>query len=237
MKKILAFMSMFLVIFTLAGCFNFTDTDDDKKPNVTDKVEYEITYASATLYKDSINTVWVNAIAEIKNTGNTNLYLSSGSMDLEDETGALVKVLNLVSVYPQIIAPGEKAYYYDSTTLSEVSETANLTLVLHPDVEKAKVSKMEFPVTDVVINDRDYFGVEAVGRVENTSSKDESFLYVVVVLFDNDNKPIAVLTALPDVKAGAKVGFTATELSLPRDLTKSSISRFEAFAYVRQFQF
>lgn len=200
-------------------------------------VGYEITYSCADLYENSIGTVWISAIAEIENTGSVDLFLSSGSMDLEDEDGSLIKVLNLVSVYPQIISPGEKAYYYQSTILNDVSKEDDVSIVLHPDVAKSRRGKKLFAVTDVVINDREYFGIEAVGRVENSGTKDESLIYVAVVLFDISDKPLSVLLAMPTVNAGEKVGFEATVLSLNPSITKTSIAKFEAYAYSYQFQF
>lgn len=184
MKKFL--WSMILVFFSaiLVGCSDTLTTN----PPSDEKVEYQITYTNVALDMNSIGTVWVSVIAEVTNTGNTDLYLSSGSFDLEDESGKLVKVISLVSVYPQIISPGEKAYYYDSTTIDNVSENANLSVILQPDIVKSKTDKISFPVTDVEISNREYGGVEAVGRVENTSQEDESMLYIAVILFDSNDK-------------------------------------------------
>ncbi len=237
MKKILAFMSMFLLVFTLVGCFGTTDPDDDKKPNTNETVSFETTHTSVILEKNSIGTVWVYVLAEVTNTGNTDLFLKAGSIDLEDASGALVDVLNLVSVYPQIISPGEKAYYYESTTLENVSENASLTVVLHPEISKSKTDKSTFPVTDIVLIDEEYWGMKATGRVENTSQEDDSSVYIAVVLFDLNNKPFAVLMTIESVNTGVKKGFSASSLSFPDTITKSSVSKFVAYAYSYQFQF
>lgn len=233
MKKFL--WSMILVFFSaiLVGCSDTLTTN----PPSDEKVEYQITYTNVALDMNSIGTVWVSVIAEVTNTGNTDLYLSSGSFDLEDESGKLVKVISLVSVYPQIISPGEKAYYYDSTTIDNVSENANLSVILQPDIVKSKTDKISFPVTDVEISNREYGGVEAVGRVENTSQEDESMLYIAVILFDSNDKPLLVLFDIEDVKAGVKKGFNATNLGISDDITTASVSRFVAVAYTYQFQF
>lgn len=233
MKKFL--WSMMLVFFSaiLVGC---SDTLTPNPPS-DEKVEYQITYTNVALDMNSIGTVWVSVIAEVTNTGNTDLYLSSGSFDLEDESGKLVKVISLVSVYPQIISPGEKAYYYDSTTIDNVSENANLSVILQPDIVKSKTDKISFPVTNVEISNREYGGVEAVGRVENTSQEDESMLYIAVILFDSNDNPLLVLFDIEDVKAGVKKGFNATNLGISDDITAASVSRFVAVAYTYQFQF
>lgn len=233
MKKFL--WSMMLVFFSaiLVGC---SDTLTPNPPS-DEKVEYQITYTNVALDMNSIGTVWVSVIAEVTNTGNTDLYLSSGSFDLEDESGKLVKVISLVSVYPQIISPGKKAYYYDSTTIDNVSENANLSVILQPDIVKSKTDKISFPVTNVEISNREYGGVEAVGRVENTSQEDESMLYIAVILFDSNDNPLLVLFDIEDVKAGVKKGFNATNLGISDDITAASVSRFVAVAYTYQFQF
>lgn len=235
-KLLLALSLVFLIV--LAGCFDVTNDDDNKNPNKNNgKESYEITYTNAVLDTSSIGTVWVFAIAEITNTGETDLYLSSGSIDLEDESGALVKVMNLVSVYPQIISPGEKAYYYDETIVEEVSENANLSVILYPEIRKSKSTKTNFPVSDIVLTDTDYFGIKATGRVENTSDEDESMLYIAIILFDANDKPLAVLTAIESVNAGVKKGFSASALTLPDSLTTKTVSRFVAVAFAYQFQF
>lgn len=245
MKKFVMWLVMLMCVFAFVACEDLTSEspstpltpETPSTPSVSEKVEYEITYTKATLDKNSIGTVRVYAIAEITNTGNTDLFLSSGSIDLEDTSGNLVKVLSLVSVYPQIISPGEKAYYYQSSSLSNTSVDTTLSIVLHPEIAKSKTQKINFPLTDIVISDGQYFGVQAVGRVENTSSKDEGLLEIAVIIYDSNNKPFGILTAVEDVKAGVKKGFTATSLSMPEDLTASSVSRFAAVSYPYQFQF
>ena len=238
MKKIKILLITFMSVFSLIGCDISTSDDGEKKESETEsEVAYEITYTSVVLHENSIGSVWADVIAEVTNTGTTDLYLSSGSIDLEDESGTLVDVLNYVSVYPQIISPGEKAYYFENTIIDDVSETDVLNLVLHPDIEEATIEKSDFPVTDVAIRDDDFFGVEATGRVENTSDEDESFLYVVIVLFNTNDKPMAVLMTIEDVDSGVKKGFTATALSISDEITAASVARYEVYAYSDQFQF
>lgn len=238
MKKIKILLMTLISVFSLIGCDISTSDDGGNKGTETEsEVDYEITYTSVVLHENSIGSVWADVIAEITNTGTTDLYLNSGSIDLEDENGTLVDVLNYVSVYPQIISPGEKAYYFENTIIDEVSENDVLNLVLHPDIEEATIEKSSFPVTDVVFTDDDFSGIEATGRVENTSDEDESMLYVVIVLFDASNKPMAVLMTIEDVDSGVKKGFTATALSISDDITAASVARYEVYAYSYQFQF
>lgn len=222
-----------LIVVALGGTAK-TDVNTETETEV--EVSYEITYSNIVLHENSIGSVWADVIVEVTNTGTTDLYLSSGSIDLEDENGTLVDVLNYVSVYPQVISPGEKAYYFENTIIDDVSEIDVLNVVLHPDIEEATIEKSSFPVIDVTFRDDEYSGIEATGRVENTSDEDESMLYVVIVLFDANDKPMAVLRTIEDVNAGVKQGFTATALSISDDITASSVARYEVYAYTHQYQ-
>lgn len=236
MRKKLLLALLFIFSTVLVGCFDTTNDNTNLNTN-NGKMSYQITYTNTVLEKNSIGTVWVFAIAEITNTGDTDLFLESGSIDLEDESGNLIKVLNYVSVFPQIISPGEKAYYYDETTIDNVSENTNLSAKLHPEIVKSKSTKINFPVSDVVLTDEDYFGIKATGRVENTSQEDAGLLYIAIILFDSNDKPMAVLFTIESVNAGVKKGFSASALSLPDNITTTTVARFVAVAYTRQFQF
>ena len=80
---------------------------------------YEVTYTNAIVYKNSIGSVWVHAIVQLENTGTDPLYLSSSTIDLEDADEHLVKTLDLVSAYPEVLLPGETALLVEDTTLDE----------------------------------------------------------------------------------------------------------------------
>jgi hypothetical protein len=203
-----------------------------------DEVASEITYTNAMLHKSSIGTVWVSAIAEVTNTGSANLYLSSGSIDLEDSSGSLVSSITMVSAYPEVIAPGEKGYYFESTMLDDMPADSSLTVILHPDIEKAKVDKINFPVTELKLADDRYSGLSASGRIENTGSEEESMIYIAVILYGENDTPLGVLFTIimDDVAAGDKVGFNATGLSLPDNITSDTVARYEAVAYPMQLQ-
>jgi len=250
-RLIVLFALILSLVFTMTACGNSssptgTSSAGSAQTNTSsaettakEETAYEVTYSSAKTYKNSIGTVWVQIIFEVENTGTTDLYLSSGSCDLEDSTGKLVGSKTMISVYPQVISPGEKAYYYEETTLDSVTDTPQLTVIARPDAEKAKVSKQELAVSEVEFQDDTYFGIKALGRVENTLTEEASMTYVAIVLFDTQNKPIGLLsTILMDkLAAGDKMGFEASALSMPDDITKSAVASFKAFSYDFQYQF
>ncbi|NLA82646.1 MAG: hypothetical protein GX849_07465, partial [Clostridiaceae bacterium] len=94
--------------------------NQSKEPTTKERVQstepekrsaYEISYSHVKAYQDILGTTRVQAIYEVTNTGTTDLYLSSGSFDLETQEGVLLASRTHVSVYTSVISPGEKAYY------------------------------------------------------------------------------------------------------------------------------
>lgn len=211
----------------------------DSQPQDHTGAAYEITYQNAKVWTNSIGTTWVQSIVEITNTGSTNLFLSSGAYDLEDANGALVASKSMVSAYPSVLAPGEKGYMYDETTLDDYSGDGNLTILPRPDVEEATVDLIRYNVTDLTITDDEYSGVKVMGRIENTTEETESMVYIVAFFYDASGIPIgSVFTILSeDLEAGAKIGFEMSGFSLPDDVTADSIAETTVYAYPLQFQF
>ena len=199
---------------------------------------YEVGDGRVTVYKNSIGTTWVQIAVPVTNTGEGNLYLESGTMDLEDETGHLVESVQLVSVYPQVLMPGETAWYYEETTLDEEPASA-LTVVPHVSVETAKVDCIRFDVSDVTLADETYGGMKITGRVENTSSEDQSMVYIVVHLYSGEDEFLgSAFTILTDeLKSGDKIGFSATTFSSPDNVILENVGRYEIYAYPYQLQF
>ena len=92
----------------------------------------------------------------------------------------------------------------------------------------------------ITISDTAYFGPKMVGRITNSTNEDEDgIIYVVAILYNNNNVPIGVLTDMlyDDFPKGTKMGFEATTLSLPDYVTASSIGNYTIYAYPLQYQF
>ena len=208
-----------------------TEPEDPSDP-------YEITFSSVKTYKDSIDTIWAQVIVEIENTGSFDLFLESGSCDFEDMEGNLVASKDM-SVYPQIIAPGEKAYYYDEMILDTLTEPADLKIIPRPEIMESTTEHITYSVTDISIMDNRYGGVKVIGRVENTTESEESMIYVAITLFNEAAEPIGLVFTIliDDLAPGEKVGFEATAMSLPDEITADSVASYTAVAYPYQFQF
>ena len=199
---------------------------------------YEITDCRAKTWTNSIGTVWVQTIVEITNTGTTNLYLSSGSYDLEDASGNLIGSKTLVSAYPSVLAPGEKGYMYEETILDDTTD-GELIVLPREDIEEAKVELIRFPVTDTKISNGNYGRVKMTGRIENTSNETQNFVYIVAFLYDDNGVCIGqIFTILTeDLAAGDKIGFEMSSLTLPDDVSAESIADYVIYAYPLQYQF
>lgn len=207
-----------------------------ESPSV-DQIAYEEVSSNITLWKNSIGTIWGGLAYEIKNTGSAPLYLSSKDFDIEDSNGKLIKVMKMVTAYPQIILPGENAVYYDATTLDNVTD-ANMTLSVVPHINPvvAKVEQYYYPISDVEIQNGS-LGIQAIGRVENNTDKEEKLLRIAVICRDESNKVLTVMFTFVDVQAGEKAGFTVTALSLPEGVNADSVKSFQTYAYKDQIQF
>ena len=256
MKKVLSFLVAFaLSAVLLQACGseklapdNSTQATQAAEPTseaadttaaVTDgEPKFELGEASSRIWKDSINSVWIQFSAPIKNTGDTDLYLSACAADLEDKDGKLVDTFDLVSAYPQIIKPGETGYYYEETTL-DGKDVQDYKVVVHPDVKESRCECIRFDVSDAEVKDTDYYGIEVLGRVKNTTSETQSSVYVSVCLFYKDNKLIGHCTDMltNDLLAGEQVSFKASGLSLPDDVKAKDVASTEIVAYPFQYSF
>ena len=202
-------------------------------------IEYEITYKNVESWVNSIGTTRIQVIAEIKNTGTVPIYLSSSSYDLENSTGQLIASKQYISTYPQIIKSGEKGYMYDETSLDNPVQGI-INVIPRITTKKAKVSCIRYDVSEISLSDTTFLGPKMIGRITNSTSKDEdSLIYVAGIIFNSNEKPIGVLTDIisDNFPAGSKIGFEATSLSLPKTVNVNSIKSYKVYAYPYQYQF
>lgn len=221
---------------------NSTDTSTTMQEQIValseeteEKVEYSIGETSVLVWESSIGTSWIRVAVPVKNTGTVNLFLKNSTIDIENADGSLAATLNMVSVNPQIIAPGETAYYFEETTYNGAS-TEGLKVVPHVKADKAKVDLIRLDVSDLqIINDT--FGAKIMGRVENTTGEEQALVYIVANIFDKDGKLLGQqFTILTDkLPAGEKIGFETSSLS--SQLSSSNIATYEVIAFPYQYQF
>ena len=196
---------------------------------------YDVGEGTVSFRKDMISQ-WVSVSVPVKNTGNVDLYLSSCTIDLENENGELVDTLEYVSVYPQVLKPGETAYYFEETTY-DGEETNGIKALPHVKVEKAKVDCIRYELSEVQVKDTDFLGAQISGRVENTTEEKGEMVYIVANLFDADGAMIgqAFTILTDDLAAGDKIGFELSSLS--SELKAKDIASYEVYAFPFQYQF
>lgn len=198
---------------------------------------YKITYANAEIYTDSGGTVWCQTLVELENTGTDDLYLSPGSYELKDGNGGTVASRSFVSTYPQVIAPGEKAYMYEETTL-EAPVEGTAAVIPHPSAGKAAVERVRFETSGVELSSDKYGSLTAAGRVTNNTGENSEITYIAVILKNAVGEPIGQMSAIIDhLKAGESAGFQAYSLSLPEEVTEDAVADFTVYAYPMQMQF
>lgn len=214
------------------------EAEEEAKEEVSDEPQWEMGESIVRTWVDSIGSQWVQLVSPITNTGGVNLYLSSAKIDIEDEAGHLVDSKDMISVYPQVLMPGETGYYYEETIL-EGAEAASFKALPHEDVEKASVECIRLGISDVEIKEDTYGGVAVTGRVENNTSEPQSSIYVVALLKGADGSLLGIVydIMLDELKVGDKVGFSASGFSLPDEVTLESVASYEVVAYPFQYQF
>lgn len=241
MKKIIVLLLCLIVC--LSGCGN---EEPEQIPNQNTIViepqqpetaaDYETTVYPVKTWVNSIGSPYAQIIVGVKNTGTANLYLSSGDIDLENPDGSLFSVVSYVSVFPEIIAPGETAYYYQEVLLDSVA-SSELKAIPHLDIDEAYIDMIRCPVTDVTISETSYGEIKVMGRVENTTGEDQSLLYVSAMLFDANGNPLGHVFNILEAAAGEKVGFECVSLSFPEGISAADVANYSVVAYPTQFQF
>ena len=241
MKKVITLLLCFVICFS--GCGSEepeqipnqnTIVIDPQQPEATSN--YETTVYPVKTWINSIGSPYAQIIVGVKNTGAANLYLSAGDIDLENSDGSLFSVVNLVSAFPEIIAPGETAFYYEEVLL-DAPANSELTAIPHIDVEEAYIDMIRCPVTDVTVGETGYGEIKVMGRVENTTNEDQTMLYVSAMLFDANGDPLGHVFNILEVGAGEKVGFECVSLSFPEGVSVSDVASYSVVAYPVQFQF
>lgn len=201
--------------------------------------DWEVGEGTAITWTDSIGSGWVQLVVPVTNTGSENLYLGTGTFDLENESGELVKTLDMVSAYPEVIKPGETACYYEETDI-DGDQDQKLKVLPHIDAKEATVDCIRLDVSETSIVNEEYGGgVKVKGRVENTTDADQELVYISAVLYDADNNVIGSVYTILDntLAAGEKIGFEAGSLSAPDSLNADAVDHYEVFAYPTQMQF
>ena len=199
---------------------------------------YIVTYQYFNVFEEYGDAEY-QAIIEMQNTGNGNLYLGTSTFDIYDRFGNIVSSETFISSDPDVIAPGQKGYFYSNGGYLDNVPVGDY--VLKPRIT---VEKTNLPATRYVVGQSSMkmskFGKNPtiVGTVTNNTAEDEGVLWIVAVFYDKNNLPIGICgTNILDFNAGITTGFELEGWHLPEYVTKDKISRYEIIAAPNQYQF
>lgn len=199
---------------------------------------YRITYQNCVLSEGISGQAGYNAIVEIENNGTENLYLKDATFDFEDRGGHLLETESFISADPEIIAPGEKGYFYSSGLLEKVNQNTDYIFKPSLKVEKAKNNIIRYAISDTAKNQSPSGGITITGRVQNNTAKDDSMIWVAFVLYRADGTPImAGGTNVLDVKSGETTSFSRSFSASDVGGDPSQVASFKVFAGKTQYQF
>lgn len=204
---------------------------------------YEITYQNCILHRDTLDQICCYAIVEVENTGTVNLYLDDATFDFEDKDGKLLATYStMISSDPDIIAPGEKGYFYCNMGIlkGDIDENTEYNFVPNLKIVKSKNEIIRYDITDTSITEGGMLSpATVIGRIKNNTNDDVGLVWVAVVFFREDGTPIAACgTNVTDLKAGEQQSFDADAVYLMNlNLEYSDITRYEVYACKTQYQF
>ncbi len=222
-----------------------TDTqNDDRTEAPSTKENKEPTYEIVNTYFDYYaqqytDSVEQHIVVEIKNTGSVSLYVSGCGFDVNDTEGHLVTTGDLTAV-PQIVAPGESCYLYNSLDLlmpDGVSASDEFKLEPKIKVAKAKSEAVNYEISDTAMK-KDSFGYPVVtGRVTNNSGNDDSLVNIGIVYFDADGRAVGVdTTYIDDLADGETESFQTSSMMMSDSLDVSTLT-FKVFSQKEVIQF
>lgn len=204
------------------------------------EASYEVTYQNISFHQDSIGTIWSQAIVEVANTGNNDLYLDRSSYELVSEDGTIIHTTsNTFTPYPQIIGPGEKGYYYEENMMDAGTPTDGISITPHISAQTSQSENIRLEVSATEIYDKEMGGIDLHGKIKNTTGVEQSDINVVAILFDGNGQPIGQLWTIlmNPIHPDEEMGFELEPMSLPDDITKASIADYKVYAYPEQYQF
>lgn len=212
-------------------------------PSNAESESWKITYQNSIIYRNSIGEIALYAIVEVENTGGVNLYLDDASFDFEDESGKLLATYStLISSDPEIIAPGEKGYFYCNMAPLSGNIDENTEYVFNPSlkIEKSRNEIVRYNISDLSISEGDFMSpFNIIGRVENNTGEDDGLVWVACIAYRADGTPIAACgTNVTDLQAGQKASFNLKAVDLMSlDISLSDVADYKVYACKTQYQF
>ena len=203
------------------------------EPSETEPPEpYEIVGNRVQVYQVSSGTIWALAIISVENTGTESLWLDYAAITLKTVTGKEVAVMDSVSAYPQILAPGETGYYCDTMAL-DLADKDTLIATMEADIQPTDREQLRYNFADVTLNDTPFGGMLLEGTVENNTETDGDLVCVCAIMFDEALYPIGFISGYLDgsLGAGESASFSYESFMLPEGLESKFVYRYTLFGF------
>lgn len=229
MKKIV------ILVLSIVLLFNFSFVSEARTTKATQDVDYVITYQYYNVYEE-YGFVKYQAIVQIQNISNQNLYLNSSQFDFYDAAGNIVASEDFISNVPSVIAPNEKGYFYNDGFLDAPAGNYNVIPTLLVQYTNKQVKR--YPVSNTSIANDNFGDINVVGIVGNDTAEDDSMFYLNVIMFNEADIPIAITgTNIMDLYAGTVKGFEISGMLLPNYIKLENVKRYEIIAEPFVYQY
>ncbi len=219
------------------GSVTIAETTEETTTTEEAKVEYEITNTTFLHHTNSIDNEEYVGIIEITNTGSTYIYLKECTFDFEDNDGHLLQTDKMISKSPDVIAPGEKGYFFNDGLIDDgVSLENGINLVPNFSLEiatKGAEAIIEYEVSDLDLRDGDYGGVKVTGRVTNNTTEETNHINATVtaIFFDSEGKILDIgYTYLDPISAGGKVSFELSTMLGNSEMSAEDVANYVVIA-------
>ncbi len=207
------------------------------------EIKYEVTDTQFNYYKNSIDKLEYYGIVEIENTGTSYLYLADCTFDLEDDNGHLLQSDDFVYNCPDVIAPGEKGYFFNGLGSNYIDDGVSLDngVKLVPQFKleicnKGAAAIVDFEVSDTEMKDGKY-GPKVTGRITNSTDKDCGYLSIFILYFDSEGKVVTIdIGSVDGLDAGLTKSFDCDLMEFNEEIT-GRITDFKVIARDDYMQF
>lgn len=217
------------------------DLDSVQSDDEVSGFSYEVTDTVFHYYTNSIGSREYSGIIEITNTGTTNIYLKDCIFDLEDDNGHLLQSYDFISSCPDIIAPGEKGYFYNGITSTMIDDSVSLengiNFVPKYEVVEARGDIVDYEITDTEMREDDFGFTKITGRITNNAEEDDGLVYIQFVFKDSNDKIMFIFGHnVTGLDAGSTQSFEATNSFGDETIDQNEIATYEVIARKGYYQ-
>jgi len=202
---------------------------------------YKITYQRHEEYVDILGDLSCDTIIEIENTSVFNLFLKDCNVSFESPNGDLLATCDaLVSDDPNVIAPGEKGYFYfkNGTINGDLDINEDYVFVPKLKVEKSRNPIVRYDISDVTLSETSDGYINIIGKITNSDTKKARLAWVAIILYDAEDIPIAIVgTTLKSIEPGETTTFSRDVRNFfNKDISISDVASYTVLSCKTQIQ-